>query len=124
MPLFLVNILTEKSVFDILCDILIHKRFSKLVLAIFTPFWDAKSPEDAKRKLKKEARITPTIYKALFRKGVLNNMPRGVRKIMLPLKKDTFFDEYMNTLEEEIRLENLQNERNVVAKKQIERKYS
>ena len=51
-------------------------------------------------------------------------MPRGVRKVMLPLKKDTFFDEYMNTLEEEIRLENMQNERNLVAKKQIDRKDS
>ncbi len=53
LPESVQRVLTTISFFDILVSIFIYKRFSKLVLAIINTFWEAKTPEEAKKILKK-----------------------------------------------------------------------
>lgn len=47
-----------------------------MAVGIVKPFLSAKTPEDAKKLLKREAVIPPNVYKALLRKGILNSLPK------------------------------------------------
>jgi len=60
------HLLTCVSFFDILVNVLIHRKFSKTVMAVVTPFFESKTPEEAKKKLKKQVPIN--VQKFLFRK--------------------------------------------------------
>ena len=64
------RLLTQISFFDILVSIFIYKRFSKLMLAIFSSFWEAKTPEEARKLLRKQANISPQVQKIIFRKVI------------------------------------------------------
>ena len=44
--------MTEVSFFDILVDILIHRKLTKMLVAIFSPFLKAKTPDEVKQILK------------------------------------------------------------------------
>ena len=68
MPPGLQRIMLEVSFFDILVDILIHRKLSKMVVAIVSPFLKANSPEEVKARLKEEGKLPPSVYKGLFRK--------------------------------------------------------
>jgi hypothetical protein len=47
-----------------------------MAVGIVKPFLSAKTPEDAKKLLKREAVIPPNVYKALLRKGIMNSLPK------------------------------------------------
>lgn len=68
LPGPLQRLLTGISFFDILVSVFIYKRFSKTVVAIFTPFLEAETPEQAKKMLRKQKTISPHVQKLLFRK--------------------------------------------------------
>jgi hypothetical protein len=81
--------MTETSFFDILVNIFIHRRLSKMIIAIFSPFYKATSAEEVKQTLKEEGKLSPAVYKALFRKGIMNNMSDKMRGLMFPIKEPT-----------------------------------
>lgn len=76
MPNSMQHLMQEVSFFDILVNIFIYKRISKMAIAIVKPFFTAKTPEDAKKLLKREADIPPYVYKVLLRKGIINSLPK------------------------------------------------
>jgi hypothetical protein len=67
-------------------NIIIHKRLSKMLIAIFKPFFAAQTPEQVKELLKEEGKIPTNVYRALFRKGIVNNLPKGAKALMYPAK--------------------------------------
>ena len=68
MPGALRRIMTEISFFDILVDVFIHRKMSKMVIAIFSPFLNSQSAEEVKARLKEEGKLPVSVYKGLFRK--------------------------------------------------------
>lgn len=79
----------ETSFFDILVNVFIHRRISKMLIAIFSPFLNSQTADEVKEKLKQEGKLPATVYKALFRKGIMNNMSTGMKSIMVPIKEPT-----------------------------------
>jgi len=75
------------SFFDILVNIIIKRRISKMLIALFSPFFRAKTPEEVKELLKQEGKIPKSVYKALFRKGIVNNFPTGLKSLMYPARQ-------------------------------------
>jgi len=84
LPAPLQQVMLETSFFDILINVFIHRKLSKMIVALFTPFFKAESPEEVKRILKEQGKLSVPIYKALFRKGIMNNMSAPMKAIMLP----------------------------------------
>ena len=78
------KVMTEVSFFDILVNVFIHRRISKMIVALFKPFLKAETPEEAKAILKEEGKLPSKVYKALFRKGIMNNMSNKTKALMLP----------------------------------------
>lgn len=68
LPPGLQKVMTEVSFFDILVNVLIYRRVSKMIIAIFSPFLKASTPEEAKEILKKEGKIPIAVYRGLLRK--------------------------------------------------------
>ena len=60
--------LTEVSFFDILVEIIIYQKLSKMVISILKPFIKAKTPEEAKEMLKTDGQISKEVYKCIFKK--------------------------------------------------------
>ena len=87
MPPGLRRIMTEVSFFDILVNIFIYRKLSKMIVAIFSPFLNSKTPEEVKQTLKSEAKLTEAAYRALFRKGIMNNFSPGMKALMHPRKE-------------------------------------
>ena len=77
MPPGLQRTMLEVSFFDIFVNIFIYRRISKMILAIFTPFVKANTPEEAKQMLKDEGKLPPNVYKALFRKVSATLRPKA-----------------------------------------------
>lgn len=71
--------MTETSYFDILVDIFIHRKLSKMVIAIVSPFLKAKTPDEVKTILKQEGKIPTNVYRGLFRKVSWSNLHLFVR---------------------------------------------
>jgi len=78
MPAGLQKVMTETSFFDILVDIFIHRKLSKMVIAIVSPFLHAKTPEEVKAILKEEGKIPANVYRGLFRKVSQRNLHLSV----------------------------------------------
>jgi len=57
-----------------------------LLANIITPFLHCQSPEEAKEALDamKDSALGPLVHKVIFKKGLINNMPEKLRKVMLP----------------------------------------
>ena len=89
MPPGLKTVMLETSFFDILVNIFIHRKLSKMLVAIFSPFMKATTPEEVKQTLKEEAKLSEGAYRALFRKGIMNNFSPGMKAVMLPRKEHT-----------------------------------
>lgn len=89
LPPGLQKVMLEVSFFDILVNILIHRRLSKMIVALIKPFIRAETPEEAKAILKEEGKLPTKVYKGLFRKGIMNNMSTKMRAVMLPVKEPT-----------------------------------
>jgi len=87
LPPALQQTMLETSFFDILVNIFIHRRISKMLIAIFSPFLNSQTADEVKEKLKQEGKLPTTVYKALFRKGIMNNMSTGMKSIMVPIKE-------------------------------------
>ena len=68
MPPKLQKLFTEVSFFQILVEVLIHRRISKMIIAIIKPFVKASSPEEAKELLKSDGLISQNVYKGIFKK--------------------------------------------------------
>jgi hypothetical protein len=63
--------LTTVAIFDALAAVFIHKKLSKLVLAVGGSFVGAKNEAEALKRLKKqvhEGKITKSLYKTILRK--------------------------------------------------------
>ena len=58
-----------------------------MLIALFSPFLKAETPEEVKKILKEEGKLPTSVYKALFRKGIMNNMSAKMRAVMLPIKE-------------------------------------
>lgn len=84
MPPGLQKVMIDVSFFDILVNVFIHRRLSKMIVALFRPFLKAESPEEVKAILKEEALLSSRVYKGLFRKGIMNNMSNKAKAVMLP----------------------------------------
>ena len=78
MPPGLQKVMTETSFFDILVDIFIHRKLSKMVIAIVSPFLHAKTPDEVKSILKEEGKIPANVYRGLFRKVSQSNLHLSV----------------------------------------------
>ena len=72
LPPGLQHVMLEVSFFDIFVNIFIHRRLSKMLIAIFSPFLKAKTPEEVQKTLKKEGKLPVNVYKGLFRKVSCN----------------------------------------------------
>lgn len=81
------KLMTETRFFDILVNVFIYRRISKMIIAIFSPFLKASSPEEAKKVLKEEGKIPKSVYRGLFRKGIMNNFSPKLKALMLPRKE-------------------------------------
>ena len=68
MPPGLQRVMSEVSFFDILVDIFIHRKLSKMVIALFTPFIKSDTPDKVKEMLKEEGKLPESVYRGLFRK--------------------------------------------------------
>jgi hypothetical protein len=66
LPAGVNKLLLEVSIFDILVNVFIYKRTSKMAIAVLSPFMEAKDPEEAKKILKDEAKVPAGVYKAIF----------------------------------------------------------
>lgn len=77
----------EVAFFDILVDIFIERKLSKMVIALFTPFINANTPDEVKATLKEEAKLPESVYHGLFRKGIMNNFSPSMKRVMLPRKE-------------------------------------
>lgn len=84
LPPGLQKVMIDVSFFDILVNVFIHRRLSKMIVALFRPFLKAESPEEVKAILKEEALLSSRVYKGLFRKGIMNNMSNKAKAVMLP----------------------------------------
>jgi hypothetical protein len=58
-----------------------------MIIALIGPFFRAKTPEEVKEILKSEGKIPVTVYRGLFRKGIVNNLPTKVQSLMYPAKE-------------------------------------
>ena len=67
------RVMLEVSFFDILIDILVYRKLSKMIIALVSPFFKAETPEEVKQTLKKEGKLPESVYRGLFRKGIMNN---------------------------------------------------
>ena len=68
LPKKLDDILNETSLFDIIAEVFIFRRFTKLMIRIGTPFWTAQTPEEAKYMLKTDPEIDKYTKKIIFGK--------------------------------------------------------
>ena len=68
MPTKLQKLFTEVSFFEILVEVLIYRRVSRMVIAIVKPFVKANTPEEAKELLKRNGEISQNVYKGIFKK--------------------------------------------------------
>jgi hypothetical protein len=76
-----------RSFFDLLSELFIIKSSMKLVSSLMSPFMDCETKEKAKQELDKLRRrniISQDTYKAIFKKGMLNNIPRRYRSYLVP----------------------------------------
>lgn len=76
-----------RSFFDVLCEIFIIKSTFRLISNIITPFLECNSKEKAKNylnKLKKRRAISPEIFRMIFKKGLLNIIPKRYRPFLVP----------------------------------------
>ena len=67
------RVMLEVSFFDILIDILVYRKLSNMIIALVSPFFKAETPEEVKQTLKKEGKLPESVYRGLFRKGIMNN---------------------------------------------------
>ena len=58
-----------------------------MLVDLFSPFMKATTPEEVKQTLKDEAKLSEATYRALFRKGIMNNFSPGMKAVMLPRKE-------------------------------------
>ena len=58
MPRGLQKLFLEVSIFEILVEVLIHRRMSKLIIAVVKPVAKSKTPQEARDALKDEGQIS------------------------------------------------------------------
>lgn len=81
LPQSMKDLLLERSIFDVLCDLWFIPRISLVVKAVVWPFISKPKPEEAIKTLD----ILPEDIKEFFvTKGVINMFPKKLSKIMLP----------------------------------------
>lgn len=60
--------LHDVSIFDILVDIIVYRRFMTTVISVITPFLQTNNEDDARNLLRSEMTISPNLKKIIFRK--------------------------------------------------------
>lgn len=81
------RLLLRWSFFDFLCEIFIVRNNFRLFSNIIAPFLECETKDRAKAnlyRLKNQGLITPRLYKVLFKKGILNNIPTKYRTFIVP----------------------------------------
>ena len=87
LPGALKRVLLSWSLFDFLCEIFIVRNNFRLFSNIIAPFLECETKDRAKanlRQLKTQGQITPDLYKVIFKKGILNNIPEKYRSFIVP----------------------------------------
>lgn len=109
LPSPLKRLLLSWSFFDLLCELFIMRSTFRLVSNIISPFLECETKEKAKsylNRLKRKGGVSPVLYKAIFKKGILNNIPRRYRSFLVPedereLKKMTKIQQAIEKLNED-----------------------
>ena len=76
-----------RSLFDVLCELFIFRSAFRLIMNIITPFLECETREKARSymsRLKRQKAINNETYKMIFRKGLLNNIPRRYTSFLIP----------------------------------------
>jgi hypothetical protein len=82
------QLLLERSVFDMLCDLWFFPRISLVIKAVVWPFISKPNPDDAIKTLDP----LPEDIKELFiTKGIVNLFPKKLSKMILP---DEMYNKY------------------------------
>lgn len=87
LPGALKRVLLSWSLFDFLCEIFIVRNNFRLFSNIIAPFLECETKDRAKAtllRLKNQGSITHELYKVLFKKGILNNIPDKYRALIVP----------------------------------------
>ncbi|TNV81345.1 hypothetical protein FGO68_gene2832 [Halteria grandinella] len=87
LPGALKRVLLSWSLFDFLCEIFIVRNNFRLFSNIIAPFLECETKNRAKanlHRLKNQGSITPELYKVIFKKGILNNIPAKYRALIVP----------------------------------------
>lgn len=75
------DLLLERSIFDVLCDLWFFPRISLVVKAIVWPFISKPKAEEAIKTLDD---LPEDIKEVFVTKGVINMFPKKLSKVMLP----------------------------------------
>jgi len=70
-----------------LCEIFIIRSTFRLITNIITPFLECETRDKARsymNRLKRQKAISPDLYKMIFKKGLINNVPRKYRSYLVP----------------------------------------
>ena len=70
-----------------LCEIFIIRSTFKLFSNIIAPFLECGTRDNARSylsRLKRSNAISPDVYRLIFKKGLLNNIPRRYRSYLVP----------------------------------------
>jgi hypothetical protein len=87
LPSSFKRLLLSWSFFDLLCELFIVRNTFRSFSNIIAPFLECETKEKAKSylyRLRKEKGINGHMYKMIFRKGILNNIPDMYRSFLVP----------------------------------------
>jgi hypothetical protein len=90
LPVPIKRLLLSWSFFDLLCELFIVRNTFRLISNIIAPFIECETKDKAKSQLHKLLRqkaITPELYRVLFKRGIINNIPDRYRSWMIPEDK-------------------------------------
>ena len=80
-------IISYRSFFDVLCEIFIFKSTFRLISNLITPFLECETRKKARHyllRLRKKHAISPRLYHAIFKKGLLSAIPERYRFFLVP----------------------------------------
>ena len=81
------RLLLNWSLFDVLCEIFILRSTWRLFMNVIAPFLECETREKARsymNRLKRQKAISKETYSMMFRKGLLNNIPRPYTSFLIP----------------------------------------
>lgn len=89
-PGFIKSCLLNFSMYDVLCEIFFIRSFTTMIYNVIAPFLHCHSPDEAREVLdsmKENNQLTKKMHKILFTKGLINNLPKKYRNLVMPKDK-------------------------------------